>query len=216
MQADTNSGDGIPPKLETLLRNGRTRRGWGINALALQAGVSPSTISRWEAGTTRPGIPELEAVLTVLGVEPDEMRNALRSLSAPRALRKLRQMEPGAGVPPPMAGDLLWAMRKRKNKTQTETARAAGVTQAQIARWEKGEAWPDAQKTAHALLALRGAARRNCRLDGRLGAMAPLCKRGGRCSAIRQHGRGGMAIVPAPPFVRPPARRLNGFGLDCR
>jgi transcriptional regulator with XRE-family HTH domain len=36
-------------------------------------------------------------------------------------------------------------MRQRKGWTQTTTARAANVTQGQIARWENGDAWPNVE-----------------------------------------------------------------------
>jgi DNA-binding XRE family transcriptional regulator len=41
-------------------------------------------------------------------------------------------------------------MRQRKGWTQTEAARAVGVRQAQVARWERGDTWPDNERL-HAL-----------------------------------------------------------------
>jgi transcriptional regulator with XRE-family HTH domain len=116
--------------------------------MASRAGVNVSTVSRWEAGKTVPNAPELTAVLNALEVGRTTRRTLLETINAPRALRQLRQAE--ASAIPPLFGDLLWAMRKRRGWTQAQTARLVGVTQAQIVRWEQGDAWPSDEKM-HAL-----------------------------------------------------------------
>ena len=141
-----------PLPLGELLRSWRQKRGLSQNALARCAGVAPSTLCRWEAGKTYPGIPELDAVLSALDAGEAEAREALRHICAPRGLQKMREMgvqtvsgqaDQSFALP---GASLLWAMRRRANVTQAQAARAAGVTQAQIARWENGQAWPDHQK----------------------------------------------------------------------
>ena len=120
----------------------REKRGLSLRRLALLSGVSASALSRWEAQKRTPSIPELEAVLKALEASPKQKRTVLQTISAPRALVRLREI--GAGTHLRGIGDLLWALRQRKGWTQTQTARAAHLTQAQIARWEKNDALPKA------------------------------------------------------------------------
>lgn len=120
----------------------RVARGLSLRGLAQQAGVSAAALSRWEAGKRTPSIPELEAVLTALDV-PDQQRRAILSrIDAPRAVQRLRELTETSVDAYNGGGELLWAMRQRKGWTQAQTAKAAGVTQAQVARWERGDAWP--------------------------------------------------------------------------
>lgn len=122
----------------------RQARKLSLRALADGAGVSASTLSRWEAGQRRPSIPELENVLRALGATATERRSVLRSIAAPRALRILRAANPAAQSLYIGGGELLRAMRRRRGVTQAQVARAVGVTQTQIARWENCDAWPEA------------------------------------------------------------------------
>ena len=142
--------DKNPQTLGDLLRHERQKRGMTQNRLATRAGITPSTLCRWEAGATHPGVPELTAVLDVLGIKNADTHPFIARICAPRGLRKLRQLQnelqakPNAPTLP--VPSLLAALRRRKGVTQTEAARGTGVAQAQIARWEKGEAWPDDEK----------------------------------------------------------------------
>lgn len=148
-------GNETGSEIGTLLRQWRNARGLTLPAAASRAGVATSTLSRWESGKRSPSIPELEATLAVLGVGGPERAAVLRLLDAPRALRHLRDAD-GSFVGLPVGGDLLRAMRVRRGLTQTQTARAAGATQGQVAKWETSEAWPDAERL-HALCAVLGA-----------------------------------------------------------
>lgn len=120
----------------------RVVRGLSLRQLAQQARVNAATLSRWETDQRVPSIPELDATLTALEATDIQKRAILRSIHAPRALSKLRTLPDAGADGATGCGDLLWAMRQRKGWTQAQTARCAGVQQAQIARWEAGETWP--------------------------------------------------------------------------
>lgn len=139
-----------PPSdgIRALLRRWRTERGLSQNVLAARAGISASTLSRWESGTTSPSIPEWEATLTALGLPTKHFHETLPLLAAPRAVRQLRK-DTGSCAPP-VGGDLLRAMRMRRGMTQAEVASHLGVPQNAIARWERSETWPD-NECLHAL-----------------------------------------------------------------
>ena len=126
----------------------RQGRGLSLRGLAALAHVHVSSLSRWEAGGRTPALPELDATLAALAASEAQKRAILRLMDAPRALVRLRALdETGTeAVASGGGGDLLWAMRKRRGWTQAEVARAAGIAQAQVAWWERGEAWPDATK----------------------------------------------------------------------
>jgi len=116
----------------------RQSRGLSLRQLARAAGVSAVTLSRWEAGRNLPGTQELGAVLRELEANGVQKRLILRQMQTPRAVLQLRSLD-GTSAFTPLGGDLLWAMRQRRGWTQAETARVAGVTQAQVARWEHGD-----------------------------------------------------------------------------
>ncbi len=112
--------------------------------LARQSGISRTTLTRWEAGQTQPRMMELEAVLTALQASPAQQQEAFSSLQAPRAVKLLRDVM-GANLLP-VRGDLLRAMRLRQRWTQQETAQRAGIAQGTLARWERTEDWPSAER----------------------------------------------------------------------
>ena len=121
--------------------------------LAHQAGISRTTLSRWEAGQTQPRMTELEAVLLVLEVSPAQRLEALSHMEAPRAIKLLREV---GGEACPVRGDLLRIMRLRRGWTQQETAKRTGIAQSTLARWERTEDWPSAERLqllCHALYA---------------------------------------------------------------
>lgn len=142
-------------EIGSLLRGLRERRGLSLGAVSLRAGVSKSTLSRWESGIQQPGIPELESVLKALGCSPEDRLEVLQQLNAPRAVRHLRTMGAvnGSNVPstsanvtigePPHIGDLLRALRLRRRETREQTAARLGVRPSTICRWERGESRPD-------------------------------------------------------------------------
>jgi transcriptional regulator with XRE-family HTH domain len=115
-----------------------------LGAVALQAGIATSTLSRWESGKRLPSVPELGAVLTALSAGEAERRQALEQINAPRAVRELHKENEAM----PVGGDLLWALRIRRGMTQADAARLVGATQSQVAKWERSEAWPDPARLA--------------------------------------------------------------------
>lgn len=138
-------GRDVPTTIGTELQRLRLARGLSLNRLAQQAGVSTSSLSRWEAQKRLPSIPELELVLSALEVSEAQKASLLRLIHAPRALQRLRALETTTSEAYNGRGALLWAMRQRKGWTQADTARAVGVTQVQITRWEQGDAWPSTE-----------------------------------------------------------------------
>lgn len=121
----------------------RSERGLSLRGLAQLSGVGKSSLSRWEAGSSFPGIPEIEAVLNAMQVSEDERKTALGQLQAPRALERLQAL---TGDRPPLSGDLLKAMRLRSRLTQTEVASRLGITQGMLAKWEIGGDWPSEER----------------------------------------------------------------------
>jgi transcriptional regulator with XRE-family HTH domain len=113
-----------------------------MTRLAFEAGVGKSTLSEWENGRSRPSLRELESVLACLKVTPQQRRVALQTLQAPRAIVRLA----AEGDRPPVAGDLLHAMRLRRGLTQSELARSIGGTQGMVAKWERSEDWPSPER----------------------------------------------------------------------
>lgn len=134
---------GVDESVGTLLRAWRQERGLSLNALARQARLGNATLSRWEAGARQPSITELEAALAALQATPTQREAALARICAPRAVQALRQAAGDDG--PPIAGDLLRAMRLRRGRTLEETARAVGVAHVTLRRWERGESRPSSE-----------------------------------------------------------------------
>lgn len=135
--------------LGNYLRRLRQQRGLSMNRLALLAQISQSTISRWEAGKFAPSMDELEAVLQQLDASPEERKQALNLINAPRAVARLRRF-PTSSSSLPFSGDLLRAMRLRKGWTLEQTARASGIATETLSRWERTERKPSDQQL-HAL-----------------------------------------------------------------
>jgi transcriptional regulator with XRE-family HTH domain len=117
----------------------------------MKAGVAKSTLSEWENGRTRPRMSELESALSALQVTPEQRKQALATIQAPRAIARLA----AEGDRRPVAGDLLRAMRLRRKLTQAELAQLAGVTQGMIAKWERSEDWPSPQRLHAVCFALQ-------------------------------------------------------------
>src|SRR5262249_40031736 len=83
-----------------------------------------------------------EAVLDALNADAAQRSLVLARIDAPRALRRLRQPAVSPLGPPPHAGDLLRAMRRRRGWTQEQVAGTLGGERPAIARWERGERLP--------------------------------------------------------------------------
>lgn len=127
----------------TLLWEMRTATGLTLGHLAKRSGISKSSLSRWEAGLYQPRVTELEAVLDALDASPAQRALALACITAPRALRQLRQPSSSDTFGAPLsAGDLLRAMRLRVGWTQAQVSERLGVTRSTLTRWELGERLP--------------------------------------------------------------------------
>ena len=140
----------------SLIRDWRMERKLSLGALSLKADVHKATLSRWERQEQQPRVSELEAVLTALQVTDTQRREALALLDAPRAVIQLRNLT-GAGLAlsPPTAGDLLRAIRLRRGLTLEQAAAQTGIAFSLIARYERGEQWPEFARLHDLCFALR-------------------------------------------------------------
>lgn len=130
----------MEPILANFLHGVRQSRGLSIREAARRAGIAASTLSRWEAGSNSPCLPELEALLRALNVTPDQIECTLGLVHSARAVRRL-VWEPDkldAGPHAPTTGDLLLAMRGRAGLSCAEVAECVGVTPSTVSRWERG------------------------------------------------------------------------------
>jgi transcriptional regulator with XRE-family HTH domain len=143
-------------RLGSLLWQWRERRSLSLGQLARAAGVHKSALSRWEAGTFKPRVAELEATLAALGVSAAESALAFACIPAPRAVRHLSSDLAAATSAPLTKGDLLRALRLRKGWTQAELAHEVGVSHQLVAYWERMERLPSHEQI-HALCFALGA-----------------------------------------------------------
>ncbi|RYG62896.1 XRE family transcriptional regulator, partial [bacterium] len=123
-----NRGVSLDHDLVAYLRRERGTRGFSLRALAAQTGVSKSTLGAWERGTHLPSLPELDAVLTLYGVDVEERMRVLSLMDAPRARREIRRTE-GGDLGPAIAapGAILQAMRVRRGRSLVGLGRTLGV-----------------------------------------------------------------------------------------
>jgi len=128
------------------LRGLRTARGLTLARAAARGETTSATVSRWESGQRTPRPSEIQRYLTGLEVPP---RTVARLLAAFSAHDQIAQAKSDIGAPVGL-GTGLRAMRARRGMTQAELARAAGMTQGAVAKWESGESIPSAS-TIHAL-----------------------------------------------------------------
>ena len=142
--------------IASIIQQARQERQLSLGALALRSGVSKATLSRWEAGKARPNAPELLKVLDVLNVPESLCRQCLQQLGTPQAERYLAQTISEEQKLPVSGGELLKALRMRAARSQADTARAVGVTQALLSRWENNDCWPDSERL-HSLCLTLGA-----------------------------------------------------------
>ena len=140
-----------------ILRQWRQARGISLNGLAQKAGIGKATLSAWENDRAQPRLTELAAACDALNLTAGERQEILRRLDAPRAVQVLRQSEAGS---PPVGGDLLRAMRLRQGRTQRDVAGQIGVSQATLAKWERSDDWPAAERLQALCLVLRAHPRR--------------------------------------------------------
>jgi transcriptional regulator with XRE-family HTH domain len=133
-------------RLAALLREQREAQGFTLRQASARAKLSPSTLSRWEAGACTPRVPELEGLLNALGVDPNDVLRILLSLDAPRAARAARSIAGDHSVAP-SGGALLKALRRKANLSLSELADSIGVSQSTISRWETSANHPSPQAT---------------------------------------------------------------------
>lgn len=136
--AAQNRGGWMAEPIGELLREWRTKRGLSLGALAQQTALNKSTLSRWESGKVAPRLHEIERVLGAIDVSSEQRKQVLSALESPRAVQTLAK----EGDSPPVAGDLLRAMRLRRGMTQAQAAERAGVAQSMVARWERSDDRP--------------------------------------------------------------------------
>jgi transcriptional regulator with XRE-family HTH domain len=134
-------------QLGDYLRQLRRSQRLTLAQLSATAGVSLSTLNRWETGAFQPRLAELEATLRALGVASAQRERALSLVEAPRAVARLREEAEerqdglvGLAGHAPTTGDLLRAMRLRRRLTLEQAAAGLGVAPRSVRRWEQSEA----------------------------------------------------------------------------
>ena len=91
--------DHVAVKLRDLRVSYNNGEGLSQESLATQLKVAPNTISRWETGTYRPSLKDLERISRFFGVSimsflPDEMVGADEDENLKALLRTARQLHP--------------------------------------------------------------------------------------------------------------------------
>ncbi len=139
-----------------LIHTWRSQHHLSLGALSLKSGVHKATLSRWERQTQQPRVAELEAVLAALQATREQRLEALATLESPRALERLREQS-NAGMPDtlPVGGNLLRAMRMRQGWTLEHVSARTSIAISLIARYERGEQWPDSARLHALCFALR-------------------------------------------------------------
>ncbi len=140
-------------RLAALLREQREGQGLSLRQAATRAEIAPSTLSRWEAGTCAPRVPELRSLLRALGVGREGTLRILASLDVPRAALAAREK---GEVIAPSGGALLRALRRRTGRSLVEVATSLGVVASTVSRWESAASHPPMESLAR-LLDLYGA-----------------------------------------------------------
>ncbi|MCW3055756.1 MAG: Helix-turn-helix protein, partial [Chthonomonadales bacterium] len=116
---------------------------------------------------------ELESILAVLELTPQERVYALGLLPTPRGISLSRQ-EAQASVaqsvdlgPMPMLGDLLQAMRLRRGLSQSQMATALKIARTTILRWETTETLPSEENLERICALLEAYPEEHTALSGR-------------------------------------------------
>src|SRR5690242_2765177 len=91
-----------PKEIGQRIAHARAQKGWTQLAFALEADVSPSTVTRWESGKLPP-VRELMRIAELLGVSPEELvepDDAGRSDRIARLETELRETQQALAVLP--------------------------------------------------------------------------------------------------------------------
>ena len=181
-----------------ILRQLREACGLSNAEASRRAGISAATLLQWERGVHVPPGPALERLLAVLRVEPGEQA-AILAAAAPRHAQTALAGEPLG--PPVGRGAILRAMRARRNLTQGAVARAMGVAQSAVARWESGESAPS-EETLGRLMALLGSSEEEALAVGRSGESDGLPSIEEATAALRGMGAlSGEEWAPCEPLL---------------
>ena len=91
--------DHVAAKIRDLRVNYNSGEGLSQEALATHLKVAPNTISRWETGTYRPSLKDLEKISRFFGVSmisflPPDMQDAEQDENLKALLRTARQLHP--------------------------------------------------------------------------------------------------------------------------
>ena len=91
--------DHVAAKIRDLRVSYNSGEGLSQESLAIHLKVAPNTISRWETGTYRPGLKDLERISRFFGVSmtsflPDEMVDKDEDENLKALLRTARQLHP--------------------------------------------------------------------------------------------------------------------------
>lgn len=91
--------DHVAAKIKDLRVNYNSGEGLSQEALAAHLKVAPNTISRWETGTYRPGLKDLERISRFFGVSmmsffPEQLIGDEEDESLKALLRTARQLHP--------------------------------------------------------------------------------------------------------------------------
>lgn len=126
-------------------------RGLCLAEAARRAGVSRSTLNRWESDEVPPRASALVRLLDVLSVAPSERTRVLAEVVPKAASLELARTPIGSPV---HVGQALRSLRTCAFVTQSELARRAGISQAAVAKCETGAIRPTSETLSRILAAL--------------------------------------------------------------
>ena len=143
----------MPSELGSFLRHLRLTRRLAQSQAALMAGIGRTTLNRWETGVQQPRVVEIEALLSTLQATQEERRRCATLHQTAAARAKARDIVARVGAQEgigslPQGGDLLRALRLRRDLSQGEIAQRVGVAERTVRRWEKSEIWPSSVQLA--------------------------------------------------------------------
>ena len=121
--------EGPTPRFSALARHVRTSRRLSQSALALAAGLSPSTVRGWEAARSEPSLPELGRWSRALDLSESLVAAVRATLFAPRAWAD----RPGIGL-----GPYLRERRLASGCTLSRAAAELGLPLATLGHYESG------------------------------------------------------------------------------